>query len=168
MAEVVGDVRGFAHVGGAGQGGSDPAVLLEGAMRLARLQRGDEVELRVRESNCSEWIESGQELKQVLLALILILVEGLEKGGVVEAALESTGDLLRITLSAERLMEVESPIARHFEMLGGGELGVTHSDLGLTIAAELIDQMGATFTFDENEPDGLMITLQLPIHSGAA
>ena len=33
---------------------------------------------------------------------------------------------------------------------------------------ELIDQMGATFTFDENEPDGLVITLQLPIHSGEA
>lgn len=167
VAEVVGDVRGFAHVGGAGQGGSDPAVLVKGAMRLARLQRGDEVELRVRESDCSEWIESGQELKQVLLALILILVDGVEKGGVVEATLESTGDLLRITLVAERLLKVENPAIRHFEMLAGGELGVSHSDLGLTIAAELIDQMGATFAFDENGPDSLLITLQLPLHVGA-
>jgi signal transduction histidine kinase len=167
VAEVVGDVRGFAHVGGAGQGGSDPAVLIKGAMRLARLQRGDDVELRVRESDCSEWIESGQELKQVLLSLILILVAGLEKGGAVEAGLESSGDSLRITLAAERFREDQNVAIRHFEMLAGGELGASHSDLGLAIATELIDQMGATFTFDQNAPDALLISLQLPLDTGA-
>jgi signal transduction histidine kinase len=167
VAEVVGDVRGFAHVGGAGQGGVDPAVLVEGAMRLARLQRGDDVELRVRDCDCGEWIETGQELKQVLLALILILVEGLEKGGAVEAALESGGGSLRITLAAERLLKDSNTLIQHFEMLAAGELGPSHSEFGLAIATELIDQMGASFTFFETGPDSLAIVLDLPLDAGA-
>jgi PAS domain S-box-containing protein len=163
VAEVVGDVRGFAHVGGAGQGGSDPAVLVEGAMRLARLQRGDDVDLRVTNGNCSEWIESGQELKQVLLALILILVEGVEKGGTVEAALESDGNILRITLAADRLLEDANTSIRHFEMLAAGQLGTSHPEFGLAIATELIDQMGASFSFRETGPDALSISLHLPL-----
>ena len=163
VAEVVGDVRGFAHVGGAGQGGSDPAVLVEGAMRLARLQRGDDVGLRVTNGNCSEWIESGQELKQVLLALILILVEGVEKGGTVEAALESDGNILRITLAADRLLEDANTSIRHFEMLAAGRLGTSHPEFGLAIATELIDQMGASFSFRETGPDALSISLHLPL-----
>jgi PAS domain S-box-containing protein len=166
VAEVVGDVRGFAHVGGAGQGGVDPAVLVEGAMRLARLQRGDDVELRVRQNDCSEWIETGQELKQVLLALILILVEGLEKGGSVEAALESGGDSLRITLAAERLLRDSHTTIQQFEMLAAGELGTSHFEFGLAVATELIDQMGASFTFFETGPDALSIVLDLPLDSG--
>ena len=166
VAEVVGDVRGFAHVGGAGQGGSDPAVLVEGAMRLARLQRGDDVELRVTHNDRSEWIESGQELKQVLLALILVLVERLEKGGTVKAALESNGDTLRITLVAERLLEDADTTIRHFEILAAGELGDSHSEFGLAIAAELIDQMGASLSFIETAPHALLIALHIPLDVG--
>jgi len=168
VAEVVGDVRGFAHVGGVGQGGVDPAVLVEGAMRLARLQRGDDVELRVRKNDCSEWIETGQELKQVLLSLILILVEGLEKGGSVEAALESSGDSLRITLAAARLLRDSNATIQQFEMLAAGELGTSHFEFGLAIATELIDQMGASFTFFETGPDALSIALDLPLDSSAS
>lgn len=168
VAEVVGDVRGFAHVGGAGQGGADPVVLVEGAMRLARLQRGDDVEFRVRESDCSEWIETGQELKQVLLALILILAERLEKGGVIEAALESNAGSVRITLTAERLLEDSSTAIQHFEMLAAGEFGISHSEFGLAIATELIAQMGATFTLCETGPDALAVVLDIPLDVGAA
>jgi PAS domain S-box-containing protein len=167
VAEVVGDVRGFAHVGGVGQGGVDPAVLVKGALRLARLQRGDDVELRVRETDSSEWIETGQELKQVLLALILLLVEGVEKGGLVEAALESDGEFLRITLRARPLLEDSKTTTQHFERLAAGELGTSHSEIGLAIATALIDQMGASFTFLETGPDALSIALDLPLESRA-
>ena len=39
VAEIVRDVREFAHTGGEGQGGSDPGDVVESAMRLARLER---------------------------------------------------------------------------------------------------------------------------------
>jgi signal transduction histidine kinase len=167
VAEVVGDVRGFAHVGGAGQGGSDPAVLVEGAMRLARLQRGNDVELRVNETDCSEWIETGQELKQVLLALILLLVEGIEKGGAVEATLESDGDSLRITLAGQRLLKESKTTIQQFEMLAAGEPVISQSEFRLAIAKELMDQMGASFSFDETGPAALSIALDLPLDAGS-
>ena len=136
-------------------------------MRLARLQRGNDVELRVSESDCSEWIETGQELKQVLLALILLLVEGIEKGGAVEAALESDGDSLRITLAGQRLLKDTKTTIQHFEMLAAGERDTSQSEFGLAIARELMDQMGASFSFVEIGPDALSIALDLPLDAGA-
>ncbi len=167
VAEVVGDVRGFAHAGGIGQGGGDPAVLVEGAMRLARLRRGDDVELRVKEFHGSEWIESGQELKQVLLALILILVEGLEKGGSVESALDVSGEFLRISLTGEGLSKDANTTIRHFERLVAGELGASHLEFELSIAKELIDQMGASLSFVETAPDALSVVLLFPLDVAA-
>jgi PAS domain S-box-containing protein len=168
VAEVVGDVRSFAHVGGVGQGGSDPTVVLEGAMRLARLQRGADVELRVVDRDCHDWIESGQELKQVLLTLILVLVEGSEKGGTIDAALESDHENLSIRLTAERLVEDASLMVRRFDMLAAGEFGASHEELGLTIATELIDQLKASFSLAETGPNSVSITLHLPLEIGAA
>lgn len=166
VAEVVEDVRDFAHVGGAGQGGSDPAVLIEGAMRLARLQRGDEIDLRVEKGSCSEWIDSGQELKQVLLALILILVEAIEKGGSILASLESDGKILGITLRATGLVEDGESVLRQFEGLAATELGASQSELGLAVLTELIDEMGASFSIVETGPDAISVALQLPLDAG--
>jgi len=166
VAEVVGDVRDFAHVGGAGQGGSDPAVLVDGAMRLARLQRGDEIDLRVEKGSCSEWIDSGQELKQVLLALILILVEALEKGGSILASLESDGKILGITLRATGLVENSGSALCQFEGLAVTEPGALQTDLGLAVLTELIDEMGASLSIVESGPDVLSVGLQLPLDAG--
>lgn len=167
VAEVVGDVRDFAHVGGAGQGGSDPLVLVEGAMRLARLQCGDDVELRVAVGDRVDWVESGQELKQVLLALILILVEAMEKGGVVEAALESEGPLLKISLTADRLIEEASVMIGRFDMLAEGTLGSSQAEFGLAIAAELIDRLGASLSLSEAGTHSISIRLNLSLAEGA-
>jgi signal transduction histidine kinase len=163
VAQVVSDVRGFAHVGGRGQGGSDPVVLLEGAMRLARLQRGEDVELRVRRTDCSDWIDSGQELKQVLLALLLVLVESLEQGGVVEGAVESDRKHLRIELSADRLREDSTAMIRRFESIAAGDLQASNSEFRIVIATELIHELGAAFTFVSSGPHSLSVELQLPI-----
>jgi C4-dicarboxylate-specific signal transduction histidine kinase len=168
VAEVVGDVRSFAHVGGVGQGGSDPTLVLEGAMRLARLQRGADVILRAVDSDCHDWIESGQELKQVLLTLILVLVEGSEKGGTIEAVLASDHENLSIRLTAERLVEDASLMVRRFDMLAAGEFGASHEELGLTIATELIDQLKASFSLAETGPNSVSITLHLPLEIEAA
>jgi two-component system NtrC family sensor kinase len=165
VAQVVNDVRGFAHVGGRGQGGSDPNVLLEGAMRLARLQRGGEVELRVRDAECGDWIDSGQELKQVLLALLLVLVESLEQGGLIEGAVESDRKHLRIVLSADPLREDSTAMIRRFESIAAGDLDASNSEFRIVIATELIHELGASFTFTSSGPDSLSVELQLPLEA---
>jgi len=163
VAEVVGDVRSFAHVGGVGQGGSDPAALVEGAIRLARLRRGDDVELCVRDRGNHDWVESGQELKQILLVLILALVEGCEKGGRVEAALDSDARRLHINLSARRLIDDADEIARRFERLSMGECEETNAEFGLAIAAELMSQLGASLSMIDVAPGVLEVELRLPV-----
>ena len=163
VAEVVSDVRGFAHVGGAGQGGSDPVVLLEGAMRLARLQRGEEVELVIGESTCNDWINSGQELKQVLLALILVLVESLETGGEVKASAQSDRKHLRILLSAKPLREDPTAMISRFESIAAGDLDASHAEFRIVIATELIHQLGASHSFVSSGPESLSIELEIPL-----
>ena len=168
VAEVVGDVRGFAHVGGAGQGGIDPAVLVEGAMRLARLQRGSEVELRVADCDSSDWIDSGQELKQVLLSLLLILVECTEKGGEIVAALETEGGALRITLSADPLDEDANAVVRRLESLTiGVDHRVSHEEFRMAIAAELIEQLNASLSVAETGSRSVSVALHLPLSAWA-
>lgn len=161
VAQVVGDVRSFAHVGGVGQGGSDPAVLVEGALRLARLQRGDEVVLRAVESVDHEWIECGQEVKQVLLALILVLVEGSEKGGVVEAGITSDAGSLRVELVATQLGDRIEDVVDRFERLSGGDLDDTSVEFGPSIIAELMSQLDASISLTRRGPASLAVEFQL-------
>jgi PAS domain S-box-containing protein len=166
VAEVVGDVREFAHVGGTGQGGSDPRALVEGAMRLAALQRGDEVELRHSSCEFGERIESGQELKQVLLALLRVLVEGVEKGGAVETDLEIQAGRLRITFVAAPLVEqVGQQMLDRFEALGREEPLDPHVGFELSIATELIEQLGGAFAVAARGADGIEIALDLPLET---
>lgn len=163
VAEVVGDVRCFAHMGGTGQGGSDPALLVEGAMRLARLLRGDDVDLRVRDVRGHAWIESGQELKQILLALALVLSEGSEKGGVVESALESDGEVLRVTLTAACLADDAHRMKERFERLAVPGPAPFRSDFGLSVAAELMNQLDASLELVETGARAVRIELDLPL-----
>jgi PAS domain S-box-containing protein len=167
VAEVVGDVRDFAHVGGAGQGGSDPRALVEGAMRLAALQRGDDVELRHSSRELCEPIDSGQELKQVLLALLRVLVEGVEKGGVVEADLESEAGELKIHFVAAPLVEPARVILGRFERLGEEERFGPQVGFELSIATELIEQLGGELSVSANESDAIEMVLVLPLESGS-
>ena len=163
VAGVVSDVREFAHAGGAGQGGSDPIMLVEGAMRLARLQRGQEVHLRVIDAGCENWIDSGQELKQVLLALVLALVDKMESGGEVAARVASDQKQLCIQLIANRLTEDADGMIRRFELIDSGDLQASHAEFRVVIATELIHQLGASCAFTSSGPNALSIELNLPI-----
>jgi len=167
VAEVVGDVREFAHVGGAGQGGSDPRALVEGAMRLAAMQRGEDVTLRHSSREFCDPIESGQELKQVLLALLRLLVEGVEKGGAIEAELENRTGVLRITLVAAPFVEPLDVILGRFEALAGEDPFDPKVDFEMSIATELIEQLGGSFSVAARGTDGIEIALEMPLEAGS-
>ena len=163
VAEVVRDVREFAHVGGTGQGGSDPAAVVEGAMRLARLQREEDVSLRITSVACCERIESGQELKQVLLALLRVLVDGAEKGACVEADLRADAGDLVIAISVGPLLESSSAMLARFDVLGECGLGGFHVEFGLGIAAELIGQLGGGMMVEATGPNALRLEMSVPL-----
>jgi len=163
VAEVVGDVREFAHVGGAGQGGSDPEAVVNGAMRLARLQRGDEVELRISSVDCSERIDSGQELKQVLLALMRVMVDGAEKGAQLNVDLRVEAQDLVIGISVEPLVDSSAGMLARFDVLGDQALDGSHAEFGLGVAAELIEQLGGGLTVEATGPHELRLEVSVPL-----
>lgn len=171
VAEIVRDVREFAHTGGTGQGGSDPATVVESAMRLARLERGEDVAWRVvsSEAACTQRIESGQELKQVLLALMRVLARDAEKGGRVDVDLRCiVGDLV-ITLCVEPSRESAATLLARFDGLGARALEGFHDELGLAVAVELIDRLGGGLSIEARAAHALQIEISVPvIGSGSA
>lgn len=155
VAEVVVDVREFAHVGGAGQGGSDPATVIEGAMRLARMHRGEDVDLRVADVASSDRIDSGQELKQILLSVLRPLAEMTSKGGCIDVDLRTDEHTVTIGLSATPLSESIADVRNRFELLGA-------SELGLASAGELLEQLEGRLSVDDLGAMGLRLEIEIP------
>ncbi len=166
VAQVVVDVREFAHIGGARQGGSDPEAVVEGAMRLARMQRGDDVALRVASVAGDDRFDAGQELKQILLVLLRLLAEGTEKGGAIEVDLRTDGRELTVGLGVACLRASGEALRARLESIGaalpstGGD-----ADFGLATAAELIEQLGGRLVLTEDAATGLRVELALPLVS---
>jgi len=165
IAEVVDDVRGFAHMGEQGQTSGDPAALLEGAIRLARLERRGEVEMRLETGDFAQRVARGQELKQILLALLRVLALGTRSGGGVDAALSAQSGRLHVDLRAEQLAVPAASYIERFESLRSGGLESAHDELDLAIASELVEQMGGEILLDAAGPEDLCVGLRLPLDS---
>jgi len=163
IAEVVADVRDFAHVGAAGDDGSNPLVLLEGALRLARLECGEDVEIRVRAEPMTECVASGQDLKQVLLTLLRELVTRSVAGGTIEVDLIRQDDGVRLQLRSDGLAGSAASLLGRFERARVSERAELQGDLGVAIAFELIDRLGAGIEIRETEQGGVAIVLGLPL-----
>ena len=164
VAQVVVDVREFAHVGGAGQGGSDPVAVVEGAMRLARMQRGGDVALRVASVAGDDRFDAGQELKQILLVLLRMLAEGTEKGGSVDVDLRTDGSELTVGLAAAPLQADGAALRTRLEALGAvGPTVSGDADLGLATASELIEQLGGRLALSEEPDSGIRVALAIPL-----
>jgi len=162
VAQVVVDVREFAHVGGAGQGGSDPESVVEGALRLARMERGDDVDLRITNIMGGERIESGQELKQVLLALIRALAANTEKGGRVEVELRADPGSTTVGLAAMPLKADRAAVRARFESFGTEPGEPIAAEIGLASAAELLEQLGGQLYLDDEGAAGLRVEISVP------
>ena len=163
VAEIVRDVREFAHTGGEGQGGSDPGDVVESAMRLARLARGEDVALVMSSEAGALRIDSGQELKQILLSMMRLLAEGTQKGGRVEIDLRRGGGDLVVALTAEPLIESSATLLSRFDGLAVGPLEGSHDELGLAVAAELIDRLGGGLSIEAVATLAIRVEISLPL-----
>jgi signal transduction histidine kinase len=165
VAQVVGDVREFAHVGGSGQGGSDPESVVAGAMRLARLERGDDVALHVSALSGPERIDSGQELKQILLTFVRMLVDVAEKGGRVDTDIRTRAKSLTIVLTASPLIDRSDVVLARFDAL---TLDGAKPDFGFAIAEELVDQLGGQLSIDAIDPHTVRVEISIPLLAQAS
>jgi hypothetical protein len=132
-------------------------------MRLARLQRADEVDLRISSVGCSKRINSGQELKQVLLALMRTLAEGAEKGACVDTELRTDEKNLVVVMKVESLAESSAKMLARFDVLGERTFDGAHVEFGLGIVAELIDQLGGGLMVEAIGPNALRLEVSVPL-----
>ncbi len=163
VAQVVVDIREFAHVGGVGQGGSDPESVVLGAMRLARMQRGEDVSIRVASVSGSDRCDSGQELKQILLVLLRLLAEGAEKGGSIDAELRTDGRNLVVGLQASPLVAAAHDLGGRIETLTGSGGEADAISVGLAGASELIEQLGGRLVVDAVSSSEIRLELTIPL-----
>ncbi len=167
VSQIVVDVRDFAHAGGAGQGGSDPQRVVEGAMRLARLERDEEVTLAIVRAHAPTVISCGQELKQALLAVLRLLVGATEKGGEVRASLRSDSSVLEVEFLATPLREDVAALEDRFAATAlAGPAGA--SDLALVAVAELIGSLGGELRAQAVGEDALRVEVVVPLEEDEA
>ena len=163
IVEVVGDVKGFAHLGGAEGSDLHPSAIVESAVRLARLERREEVALHVARFNGLRNVSSGQDLKQVLLAMIRLMTISSRVGGAVEIGLEEAEDGLHLSLCADDLAQRAESQVHRFEMAREDVLEASAADLALAIAIELIEQLGGSLSVDARSEFALSIDLVWPL-----
>jgi len=171
IAEVVGDVREFAHLGAGGTGGSEPQAVLQSALRLARLERRDDVEFRVRTEESLDRVPAGQDLKQVLLMLLRLLATHAERKGRIEVEMSRQCERLRVGMRASPLDEPAASLVGCLEQCErdreASACGAFGGDLGVGILFDLVEQMRGTLELDAEGERALRVDLRLPFESGA-
>lgn len=166
VAQVVGDVRGFAHLGGQGQGGSEPVPLLEVALRLAGLQRGDEVALVVRRAECNERIQYGQELKQILLSLMRTLIDAAEIGACVEISMGGSAEALQVEIAADSVAGEPGRLVSRFEAASAAAEDAEEAEVELAIAVGLVAELGGTIQVAASGAGRVEVQFELPLSAG--
>jgi signal transduction histidine kinase len=166
VAQVVGDVRGFAHLGGRGQGGSEPVPLLEVALRLAALQRGSEVALVVSRAECDERIQYGQELKQILLSLLRTLIDSAESGARVEVSMGASANSLQVEISADPVAGDPDMLVSRFEAASAAADDTEESEVELAIAVGLVAELGGTIQVAALGAGRVEVQFELPLLAG--
>ena len=166
VATVVGDVRDFAHAGGATQGGSDPEAVVEAAMRLARMERGDEITLRIAEIAGVGRIANGQELKQILLGLLRATADRLSKGGAIELRLRIDEHALQIALDVGSLREGCDELLQTLSRSATLEAGDDTRGFGIAAMAELLEGIGGRLSASGGEDGTARVELVVPVVGG--
>jgi C4-dicarboxylate-specific signal transduction histidine kinase len=166
VATVVGDVRDFAHAGGATQGGSDPEAVVEAAMRLARMERGDEITLRIAEIAGVGRIANGQELKQILLGLLRATADRLSKGGAIELRLRIDDHALQIALDVGPLRESCEELLQTLSRSAALEAGDDTRGFGIAAMAELLEGIGGRLSASGGEDGTARVELVVPVVGG--
>jgi len=163
VASIVRDVGGFSWQGGSENELADPIELLELAVRVAgpQLRRKAEVErsfAKLPLVPCRP-----QELMQVFLNLVLAGVHAIEQHGRLRlgAGVEGAFVWLEIAVAGVGLSrEAPDPIFQSFVASNGGP---AQSDLGITIARQMVERQGGRILVESQPGRGMRFRVSLPI-----
>jgi C4-dicarboxylate-specific signal transduction histidine kinase len=163
VAQVVDDVREFAYIGGDGSTAGDPGAIIDSAVRLARLERGEDVTMNVSDTETFVPVASGQDFKQVILALLRVMSMNSKSGATVEITAVAIEGVLRVDLRTDSFVRSSPAQVLRFDHAGKDVvLEPSEDDLGLAMAIELVSHSGGAVDVELTKPHGLGIVLSWP------
>lgn len=161
VASIVKEVRGFSHMGPTGQQMNDVNALIEDVVRIALPQLRASATL-VREYGELPSIEcAGQDIKQVLLDLILNAASSLGGSGTIRLCTARDGDMISIVVEDDGRGHSQEQVERIFDPMPGG--GVTESGLDLCVAEQIVRQHAGEIRMESGLGQGSTVTVRLPI-----
>jgi len=167
VASIVREVRNFAHNGPGGGQPEDLNQLVDSAVRLARLQLGERVQVRRRYGELPPIMCIGQDLKQLFLGLALNAGRAVGESGQIQFATELRADHIAVLVRDDGCgiapKVLERALDPRFESPAVGE----GTDLELAIANQIVSRHGGSmFIESESEPgphQGTQVTICLPV-----
>jgi signal transduction histidine kinase len=161
VASIVKEVRGFSHMGPTGQQMNDVNALIEDVVRIALPQLRASATL-VREYGELPSIEcAGQDIKQVLLDLILNAASSLGGSGTIRLCTARDGDMISIVVEDDGRGHSQKQVERIFDPMPGG--AVTESGLDLCVAEQIVRQHEGEIRMESGLGQGSTVTVRLPI-----
>lgn len=145
----------------------DPAALTDSVLNLVRqLAAQNNVTLqRTFDGTIAPVKCDPEQMKQVLLNLVLNAIQAIPGGGEVTVSAEKTEDMLVLKVKdtgpgipAERVDEVFDPFYTT-KQNGTG--------LGLPIAYQIVEQHGGDLAIESNSPEGCLFSIRLPLDGKA-
>ncbi len=161
VTATVKDVRSFSHMGTHGVQVNDVNALLEDAVRIALPQ------LRTRGTLVREYSEvpqvecDGQDIRHVLLELVLHAARGLHGSGSIRLRTEARAAGVVVEVSDDGPGYSASQVERIFEPTLGHEDGSAESDL--CVAYQIVRQHGGTIEMASELGQGTTVRMQLPL-----
>lgn len=146
---------------------TDPAILTDSVLNLVRqMAAQNNVQVRRTFDGTTELVRCDPEqMKQVLLNLVLNSIQAMPTGGEVSVSAETNGEILLLRVKdtgtgvpKERADEVFDPF---FTTKQNG------TGLGLPIAYQIVQQHGGELTLESNSPKGCSFLIRLPLNGRA-
>ncbi|MCP5039970.1 MAG: PAS domain-containing protein [bacterium] len=161
VASVVKEVRGFSHMGPTGVQTNDVNALLEDAVRIALPQLRARATL-VREYGSLPLVEcAGQDIRQVLLDLVLSAAHALEGSGTIRLCTSAGDEDVAIEVCDDGYGHTPAQVERIFDPAWGYDEGESSSDL--CVAYQIVRQHGGTIRVDSAVGRGTTVKVTLPI-----
>jgi signal transduction histidine kinase len=161
-AAIVRNVRGFAHGGGGQPEPVDPNRLVEEVLRMAQPQLRDGVTIESRLSDVPRISGVPQELRQVLLNLVVNAIQAMDRTGSVAVTTLREGARVLVRVEDDGRGIAPDDLERIFDPFFTTKAVGEGTGLGLAISYQIVRAHEAELLVDSQPGRGSRFTLRFP------
>ena len=160
VATIVKEVRGFSHMGSTGRQMNDFNAMIEDVVRVALPQLRNRATLVQNFADLPLVECVGQDIRQVLLDLILNAVSSLDGTGTIRLTTHAARDTVTLVVEDEGRGYTPDQIERIFDPMAGR--GAADSGPDLCVAYQIVRQHGGEIHLSSVLGEGTRVSVQLP------